>query len=251
MTDRRDHVPARREFKYLMNRADVPALRRALESWCDLDKFAGPDRTYRLRSLYFDAPDMRLYHANEREAPQRFKARVRSYPEAESSPVIAEIKFRSGDVIRKTRTRMPQGDWTRGLRAGGGLDLDPFVVRMHRHDLRPVALVDYRREAYMSRVDTYARVSIDSKIQTQAMHELSLEAHAKRWRAVDTPLLTFTSTSPCVVELKWADYAPPWMVQLAQSLDLTRHSFSKYCYSMLSLADDHHRDYREGQSLWG
>lgn len=248
---RSDHIPARREFKYLVDRKRLPALRRALEPWCDLDRFAGEDRAYRLRSLYFDSPDMRLYHANDREAPVRFKARIRSYPEAPNSPVIAELKFRDGDIIRKTRKRLPGDDWTRGLRAGDGLDLDPFVVRMHRHDLRPVVIVDYRREAYMGRFDDYARVSIDTTIQCQATDRLSLDAHPKRWRAMDTPLLTFTPTSPCVVELKWADCAPPWMVQLAQGLDLLRHSFSKYCYSMLSLADDHHRDYREAQSRWG
>ena len=243
-----DAIPPRREFKYLMDRRALPALRRALRVWCDLDTNAGPDNTYALRSLYFDAPDLRLFHANEREAPDRFKARIRCYPEAASSPVLAEIKFRSGDVIRKTRTRLPEGDWTAGLRAG---PLDPFVVRMHRHDLRPVVLVDYRREAWMSRVDDYARVSIDSAIRCQASDRLSLDAHPGRWRPIDHPGLTWTHSSPLVVELKWAECAPAWMVQLVTSLDLLRHSFSKYCFSMLSLAEDHFRDYRAGQSAWG
>ncbi len=245
-----DHIPARREFKYLVDPSRLPALRAALQPWCDLDANAGPDGTYALRSLYFDAPDMRLFHANEREASVRFKARVRCYPEAPGSPILAEIKFRNGDVIRKTRTRLPLDDWTRGLRAGGGA-LDPFVVRMNHHDLRPVALVDYRREAWMSRVDEYARVSIDSLIRCQAMDRLSLEAHPGRWRTIDHPLIAITPSSPYVLELKWADFAPAWMVQLVQGLDLLRQSFSKYANSMLSLAEDQYRDYREAQSVWG
>ena len=144
-------IPPRREFKYLIPRSRMPALRAALAPYCDRDPNAGADGTYTLRSLYFDTPNLRLYHANESEEPVRFKARVRCYPEAATSPVFAEVKFRNGDVIRKTRTYLPTPDWPSGLRAGA--PLDPFVTRMHRYDLRPVVLVDYRREAWMSRID--------------------------------------------------------------------------------------------------
>ena len=243
-------IPARREFKYLFDRSRMPALRDALRAWCDIDPYAGADGTYALRSLYLDSPNLRLFHANEREDNVRFKARIRSYTEVPNSPIFAEIKHRYGDVIRKTRTLLPKGDWTMGLRAGTGCALDPFVSRIHQNDLRPMVLVDYRREAWMSRVDEYARVSIDTEIRCQAIHELSLDAQPRRWRAVDNPLLTFTAGSPCIVELKFADYAPDWMIQLTQRLHLIRHSFSKYCYSMLSLASDQFCDYREAQRGW-
>ncbi len=237
-------IPARREFKYLVERARVPALRDALRPWCERDPHAGEDGTYALRSLYFDSPDLMLFHANEREAPRRFKARVRTYPEGNEAPVFAEIKFRSGDVIHKTRTPLPAEDWRAALRPGGAAELDPFLSRVRRHDLRPTALVEYRREAWVSRIDAYGRVSIDFGVQCQAAGRLTLDADPRRWRPVDHPLITWMPVSPCVVELKWADYAPSWMVQLVQRLDLLRHSFSKYCYSMQSLADDHYRDYR-------
>jgi hypothetical protein len=247
----RHHIPARREFKYLFPRTRMPELRAALQPWCDLDPYAGPDRRYTVRSLYFDAPDMRLFKANEREAPVRFKARIRCYPASTPWAVFAEIKYREGDVIRKTRDPLPKGDWAAGLRAGGGAALGPFVTRMHQNDLRPVVLVEYRREAWVSRVDEYARVSIDTSLRCQPADRLELEANPRRWRAIDNPLRTFTPESPCVVELKWAETAPSWMFQLTQRLDLLRHSYSKYCYSILALADDQFCDYREAQSIWG
>ena len=83
------------------------------------------------------------------------------------------------------------------------------------------------------------------------MSEHSLVANPHRWRPIDHPLLAGSVESPCVVELKWADLAPLWMVHLVQSLGLLREAYSKYCYSMLSLAEDHFRDYREAQSPWG
>lgn len=243
-----DVIPARREFKYLVDRARIPAIRASIAPFCVLDPHADDDQTYGLRSLYLDTPDLRLFHANEREAPVRFKARIRCYPDAVQSPVFAEIKHRDGDVIRKTREALPAGDWEAGLRERGALG--GFAHRMHRHGLAPVVLVDYRREAWISTVDPYARVTWDSQIRCQEARQWSLEADPRRWRAMDHGLLTFTPRSPLVLELKWGRFAPPWMVRLAQALGLVRESFSKYCYSMHSLAEDHTRDSREAQSVW-
>ncbi len=248
-------IPNRREFKYLVPRAHLPALRAALDGLCDLDPHAGPDRTYGLRSLYFDSPGLRLYHANEREAVVRFKARVRCYPDSPGSPVFAEVKRRTGDVIHKSRAKLPDGGWADALGPdgpGAGADdaLGAFLSRMHRYQLRPVVLVEYRREAYVSRLDDYARVSIDTRIGCQRQTALTLDA-PRSWRPIDQPWRTWTPMSPCVVELKWARQAPRWMADLVQRVELLRHAFSKYCGAMLALSDDHFRDYRRAQSLWG
>jgi len=247
-------IPLRREFKYLVPRSDVPALRASLQGLCRLDPHAGPNNSYRLRSLYLDAPDLRLFHANEREAVSRFKARIRTYPDDPEAPVIAEIKDRNGDIIRKIRASLPEEDWTQALKPGGcGAEapaaLHAFTSRVLRHDLRPVCLVQYAREAWVSEWDEYARVSIDSRIECQASHEWTLEDQGS-WRPIDHALLSWTQGSVCVVELKWAEVAPLWMMRLVQELDLLRHSFSKYCYSMTSLSEDHYRDYRRASSTW-
>lgn len=248
-------IPLRREFKYLVPRSAIPALRASLDGLCTLDAHAGPDGTYGLRSLYLDSPELRLYHANEREAPVRFKARLRTYHDAPGAPVVAEIKARHGDVIRKTRARLPAVGWTEVF-APGGLSgeaepsLNEFMSRVHRYRLVPQVLVEYRREAYESRWDEYARISIDTQIRCQREAQLDLRG-SRSWRPIDHPLLTWTDRSTCVVELKWAEVAPRWMIDLVHRLDLMRHSFSKYCFSMLSLAEDHARDYREAQSVWG
>ena len=135
-------IPPRREFKFLVDRKRLPELRAAIAPYCDPDPNGGPDGTYALRSLYLDAPHLPLFHANESEAPERFKARIRTYIDAPDSPVFSELKFRSGDVIRKVRAVLPE-DWQTALRSGGALD--PFTARMHRYGLEPMALVEYRR----------------------------------------------------------------------------------------------------------
>ena len=249
-------VPARREYKYLVPLQLLPALRAGIRGLCDRDRFSGPDGTYLIRSLYLDTPAMHLYHANEREAPVRFKARIRSYPGADKALVFVEIKNRDGDVVRKARAPLRPDQWQDVVRRGykntglSGKDLGEFLSKVGRYDLRPVVLVQYRREAWASRFDDYARVSIDTEIVCQAAHRLDLSAH-KEWRPVDHPLQTITTESPCVVELKFAERVPAWMVQVVRHLDLLRASFSKYCYSMFALGEDHLRDYRRASSVWG
>lgn len=244
-------VPARREFKYLVPPQAMGALRVALGGLCDRDPHAGPDGTYVLRSLYLDTADCALFQANERQAVSRFKARVRGYPGAPGAPVFAEIKARHGDVIHKTRAVLRPDTWVEAVCRGQAGDpaLDNFIYHRERYDLRPTALVQYRREAWMSRYDDYARVSVDTRIECQAPRGLSLKA-GPGWRPLDLGCNTWTPRSVAVLELKWADHAPRWMVDLVAGLGLLRGAFSKYIYSMLAIAEDHHRDYRWASSPW-
>lgn len=235
------NIPARREFKYLFEPARVPLLRRAIEPWCRRDPNAGPDGTYRLRSLYFDAPDLRLFHANEREASRRYKARLRWYPDDRQAPVFAEIKARSGDVILKSRGRLSAEGWRREL---DGPTSDPglgaFQAKLHRDGLSPISLVEYRREAWQALDGGYARVSVDTRVRCQRVDRLTLDGRPDAWRPIDHRVMTITNLPICVLELKWAQAPPRWMVNLVQRLELSRQSFSKYCHSMVALAADHH-----------
>ncbi len=250
---RGDRIPLRREYKFMLPKSRLPELRHHLRASCDRDRNAGPDGTYTARTLYFDAPDMRLFNANEIEASKRFKARVRGYPDTPEAPVFVELKHRDGDIISKVRAKLPKDQLAAALSPGGGFDASPelgaFLFQMIRHDLRPVLLAQYRREAWMSRVEEYARVSIDTEIVTQATDRISMDATGD-WRPVDHALQTWTKDSCCVLELKWADAIPRWMQALAQSMGLLRAAFSKYCYGMENLAEDHFRDYRRASSPW-
>lgn len=228
----------RREFKYLLDLHELPHLQRLLAPHCRPDPYAGPDGTYLIRSLYLDTWDYRLFLANEREAPVRYKARVRTYPEWPGAPVFLEIKSRVSDVIHKTRAKVARDGWTDHLRAGcpGAADpaLQAFQLRASEHGLQPTALVQYARYAWKGIEEDYARVSVDVRIQCQERHRLDLEASDRYWRPIDSTAVTLTPTVVSVLELKFAGTPPWWMQSLVQQLDLIRHSYSKYCNAVRS-----------------
>lgn len=236
-----DNLIERYEYKYLLPEALVPRVRDSAQMMCSIDKYAGPDGTYRIRSLYCDTPTFDLYKANEREQADRFKMRIRVYP-GKVSPVFFEVKRRVLDVIVKTRSGVPLALW-RDVLAGRSSALEAlspkvrdgalqFASRYHRHHMQPVMLVEYEREPYASNYDEYARLTFDRNILIQPQHELDLEADERRWRAVDHRAQTRTLEPVCVLELKFERRPPMWMSQMVQRLGLVRYSFSKYCYGV-------------------
>ncbi len=236
-----DEIIERYEYKYLVPDSVVPAIRNAVKTTSKIDRYAGPDGTYRIRSLYFDTDKFDLFWANEREQPDRFKLRARTYP-GKTSPVFLEVKRRALDVIIKSRAAVPADAW-KDIVAGKDTALArlaphvranalKFLAPYHRHHIRPVLLVEYEREAYISEVDSYARLTFDRKIAVQEQEELDLEAIPNRWRFVDHKAQTRTPEPVSVLELKFERRPPRWMVALVQRLDLIRYSFSKYCYGV-------------------
>jgi hypothetical protein len=231
----------RYEFKYLIDESIVPSILRTVLSVGRRDPYAGPNGSYLIRSLYLDTPGHHLFFANDRQAHDRFKARVRVYP-GKAAPTFFEIKRRTGDVIRKTRG-VVNGPWAPLIRGDMNVDyiphtrpaLERFVEKTQRYHLQPTQLVEYAREAFASSIDNYARVTIDRRVVGQAVREWTLEADERRWRPVDVGLLSDgLRESIAVLELKFERRPPRWMVAMVNGLGLERRSFSKYGYTVES-----------------
>ncbi len=231
-------IPPRREFKYLLTMDRLEALGSLLVPWCALDQNLGPDGTYPIRSLYLDTHDLRLYHANDLEAVDRFKVRVRCYPAVGDGRAYLEIKRRTGDVIRKWRRKISAARWAEVAAARGGPPCEasdpvaPFSNLCLRHALEPKVLVEYKRRAWMGRFEDYARVSVDFAVRAQAASAWSLEPQPNAWRALDAPDRTRTWDAIGVLELKFGERAPSWMVSVVDRLGLSRQAYSKYAHGI-------------------
>lgn len=237
-----DEIIERYEYKYLIPERIVPDIRRAVLTTSKIDKYAGPDGTYRIRSLYLDTDRYDLFWANDREQGDRFKARIRTYPGSNAAPVFFEIKRRVLDVIVKSRAAVPREmllDVLAGkdavlskLSSSARKNIMKFLAPYYRHHLRPTMMVEYEREAYISDLDTYARLTFDRKIVVQPCEKLTLDVDERLFRAVDHKAQTRTLEPVCVLELKFERRPPAWMSALVRRLELQRASFSKYCYGV-------------------
>lgn len=237
----------RREYKYLIDAPTLVAVRQALAPYCQLDRYAAsaPQGRYTIESLYFDSPSLSLFRANQISLVDRIKLRVRHYPGATEGPVFLEVKRRINDVISKTRAAVPAAHWAALLddpNPARFAALDPadraaaerFVACQHRHGAQAAMLVRYEREAWVSRIDDYARVTFDEHIRSQPHQQLSFSGNARGWRGVDNPLMQRSAAPLSVLELKFTAAVPRWMTALVQRCGLFRCGFSKYGTSVLT-----------------
>lgn len=232
----------RREFKYLVRQEDTKEMVSYLQGICTADAHAGPNGSYPIRSLYLDTERYHLYYANQHEKPDRFKARIRTYPHG-NADVWLEIKQRHIDTIKKSRVRIAAELWQDLVedpssfkpsdfkKVDAGL-VERFLWHLQSYHLRPRVLVEYDREAYVSTLDNYARVTFDRGIRCQLQDRWSVDAPSWCFRAVDHPKRIWANEPLCVLELKFGSLVPRWMALFVQKFEIIRYSFSKYCYSI-------------------
>jgi hypothetical protein len=228
----------RREYKYLLDETLVTRVRASIRPYCVLDPYAvsAPRNRYTIESLYLDTPDLALYRANELERVSRFKLRIRRYPDAPKSPFFLEVKGRYHDTIAKSRG-LVGADWASYMdpfvsteKVAHAPAIRRFVTHVHAVGARPTCLVRYKREAWASTIDDYARVTFDTAIcgQLVAPDAWHFDADPRAFRACDDPEGVRDVATRTILELKFTARVPRWMVTLVERLGLERRAFSKY-----------------------
>jgi hypothetical protein len=135
--------------------------------------------------------------------------------------------------VSKRRAMIPAAGWLERVKAGPAADASPaervFIDRVVRHQLVPTLMVRYEREAWISMVDSYARVTFDRRIECQPWQDWSLDADEGNWTALDDVRAMGGIARGVVVELKCLRAVPRWLSALARDLCLPKTRYSKYC----------------------
>jgi hypothetical protein len=229
-------IPDRYELKYIVPDWQTQAIRAAIEPFCVRDAHARAEDGYQypVQSLYLDTPTRALYGMSQQRRARRWKARIRRYQGAQS--IFLEIKNKDHDLVRKQRAVIPLTDWQERLAAGPATGASPaeraFAERVSRHDLLPALLVRYEREAWVSTVDSYARVTFDRRIVCQPWQAWSLDGDDSGWIALDDARAMGGIPHGVIVELKCLRAVPRWLSGLTRGLSLPKIRYSKYCKGM-------------------
>ena len=227
----------RLEFKYLIGEGTAARVRRQIAPYCRSDEHSasgGGACGYAVRSLYLDTPSLAFHRAKEDGRPDRFKLRVRGY---QGEGFWLEQKQRSADIVHKARAHFYQQS-LRDAALGDAKASDDDVVS-HRFGERfarlvcetgalPTLLVRYSREAFVSEVDAYARVTFDRDIEFQRTDRWALEGDDRAWDPLESHLAADAPRPPIVMEIKCELAVPGWLVDMVRRNDLRRVSISKY-----------------------
>lgn len=237
---------SRHEAKYLIPREIVPEVRKFIASFCVPDPYArGCPPEYTITTLQLDDPHFSLHHAKGGEALNRFKLRVRTYGEIGSSLVFTEIKAKLESTIVKTRAAIPFEVWSQQLLTDvrvprcftsqrQEVDFLQFKRLVRELGARPVLLVRYFRESHVGKIDRYARVTFDRKLQYQMTDSWSDFGRGGLWRGMDSAAAQGFGLpySGVVLEVKTLTHAPLWVMDLVERFQLKKCGFCKYATAL-------------------
>lgn len=224
------------ECKYLVPESIAARVRAAVAPFVQPDAHAAdrPGFSYPIATLYLDGSDLALYRETVEGKQHRYKLRIRAYADDADVPLFAEVKRRHNGVVHKRRCPVPRqalaavaaGDPAAvpGLPANKRASLQDFCRLVQLQRAVPNVVVRYDREAYVGITEPEVRVTFDRRLRALATAQPVLRMHDPRLQPVPT--------NGVVLELKFTDRCPSWLLQVVQRLDLRRISFSKYCRSI-------------------
>jgi len=218
----------RYELKYRLSQQDYWQVRNAIYPFIACDQYTkvAPSRKYLVRSLYFDTPDFQAYNEKLGGNHSRLKFRIRAYTDCVStnSPVHVEAKIRNGARSQKIGAFVSVEQYLafmQGFHWDGETNsiLIEFERSVHARILRPKILVQYRREAYVSRARDDIRITFDHAVQSAQTKTLFPEHvffHPHYAHSV-------------ILEIKHRDQQPYWLKDIVQTYSLKIEPNSKYC----------------------
>ena len=219
----------RYELKYFVPIAAIPEITASMAAYTRPDPHDEGGRGYRVYSVYWDSPDYQFFWEKIEGYSHRRKLRFRVY--ADSPYAFIEIKQRFDRTLQKLRLQVPLDAVSRFFddeREGRLTEeqLDSPVTReileiKHRYNLMPRMAVSYRRRALFGEYEPDLRVTFDTRIQYSDAH-LSIGDRFETGKYVVDP-------RAAVMELKFSDRVPLWLVKLIRRHELQITRMSKYC----------------------
>jgi SPX domain protein involved in polyphosphate accumulation len=241
---------ARYELKYLIQEPRAVAVADFISSYLRPSEHNSysPVRGHPVISLYMDSPDFFFFRQAFTGHKNRMKLRIRFYDDEWKRPAFLEVKRRVSEVICKDRAMISR-EGVRQILSAGWPNQPYFPDTTHlthgkrRQDVnadfwqfansvraRGAIYVSYIREIWESPVEEELRVTFDREV-TASRYDGSGELHVPKrgWRPFCFPPHMETLPKDFVVlELKFEERAPRWMLDLVKVFNLQQVPICKY-----------------------
>jgi len=220
----------RREIKQAISYPDYALLKSKLRHVMQLDKHAGMNGKYLIRSTYFDNFANKVLNEKKEGYINRDKYRVRIYDKS-SAIINLERKSKRNNLTYKSKCAISQKEYEK-MRSGETSwmeeDQRPLIRDLYQemkyNQLKPVTVVDYEREAYIY-AHGNVRITFDSKVQSSLRNTDMFNTKL--------PMVDVLEPNLVILEVKYDDYLPDMIKYLLQSVDTRAEAYSKYQLSRM------------------
>lgn len=215
----------RNELKYYINYSDYKIFYDILNNHLEQDERAIHNKGY-IRSLYFDNIFDKAFHEKEAGILNRKKYRLRLY-NLDTNKVKFEIKNKTNNQISKDTAFISRDDAIEVQNENYEVLLkynNPVLNKVYgefkREPYKPVAVIDYTREAFMFPLNNI-RITFDKNLQATSENlDIFSDNHFMK------PLL---KRGVLVMEVKYNHFLPSWIKKLIQVPRFERSAISKFC----------------------
>jgi len=216
----------RQEFKYFIKKDDVPSMRSFLGNALIPDIFS-EDGSYQISSLYFDTLYDDDFNQKLDGIMYREKYRIRIY-DNDIATAKFEVKRKLNNCIQKLSSKISESDLFdiyQGnysvLEKYKGLEYVP--ARLEYLGYSPINIVTYNREAYTLPINNI-RVTIDSDLRTHGFQTDLVNL-------TESPMIHVQKSGLDILEIKFENYIPNYIVDFLSTFASVRSSVSKYALS--------------------
>lgn len=215
----------RNELKYVVSEAQMVCLKSRIRPFMELDKHAGGDGMYSIRSIYLDDYRNTNYYENEEGTSPREKFRIRIY-NGDSKRIRLELKRKERGKIHKDSCILTKEQCEAVIHAKllsckkeDPPVLQKFCLQQKSRLLEPKVIVEYEREPYVCK-NGNVRITFDRNIRSSNRKESFFDD-----RVYSRPIMP---VGQHLLEVKYDEYLPDHIYRSLQLENLRRTTFSKY-----------------------
>jgi hypothetical protein len=231
----------RYEYKYIVPNNLLGPLRDYIIPFVELDKFVEKvqDHHYTVRSVYFDSPVFDFYFEKVEGIKNRKKVRLRGYDnngpddivflEIKRKYDIPIIKYRAPLIYRNALNIFKEQNLNgyaidKLSNMEGYQNSKRFFYQVFSKNLRPVVLVVYEREPYLSKFDKTVRITFDKNLRGEGYPSVE--------NLYDGDRLVSALHNKFIMEVKFNHSFPGWLNPAISKFGLKKQSASKYVMTM-------------------
>ncbi|MGZ3711238.1 MAG: VTC domain-containing protein [Bdellovibrionota bacterium] len=236
----------RYELKYRIPIHLIDPITDYVNQYCEMDYYSqiSPGGYYVINSLYMDNISLFMMRRPLSTELDYSSFRIRSYGLDPKPPYYLESKQKIGDFCKKRRSKVPIENISDLFHNPSSItSFDPyadknmrdFLEKSETFGLEPQILTQYRRRAWLSRHDEYARVTIDRDLRYMEEHSYNVIPDESRMTHYDhnETFEDYNTSRYAILELKCERKIPLWMVQIVRTFETTWDPFSKFYTGMM------------------
>ncbi|WP_299997386.1 polyphosphate polymerase domain-containing protein [uncultured Clostridium sp.] len=220
----------RHELKFFINFSDYFEIKNRIKYIAYLDKNANTSGNYHIRSLYFDNFNDKALLEKINGYSKREKFRIRYYNDnfdfirlEKKSKINGLCTKFSAPITKKECKKLLNNDIDWMLNSNKSL-IKELYFKMKSQMLKPKAVVDYTREAYIYKPGN-VRITIDSNVRTgiysQDIFNMTL------------PTIKIPNNDAIILEVKFDEFLPDIIKDVIQTNTRKSTSISKYASSRM------------------